>query len=758
MHPRTGILVIQSLGLGDVLFALPVLTVLKQAFPDEPITFLTHAHHAELFSLVPQVAEVLCYDRKTPRAIMQLVQAVRRRRYRMAVVLNPVFRGAVLAWCAGIPQRVGYLRDYERKQSLWGLGRFLLTHPFLPQEKKIHEVERYLNLARMFGLEMRPEDALPRLKLTQEAKDFGHGVTQSLCENGEKPLVALLPGGGWKMRWWPADRFAAIGDWLAAAYGARILLLGSKEEESLAEQVRSRMKQPAVSYAGETTLTQLAGVLSRCSLLLSNDTGVVHLAAALDIPVLALFGPGDPVKVRPLSEQAVVIHHPVPWGPCRVQYTNRCRNNLCMKDIPIEEIQEAIREILGKERFPTAVPEPRPTSAGLTKKILFLQSTSEISGTDITLLRTLEVLDRSRFEPHVVLFQKGPFGEEFRRAGCRVHLVPSMLQLSSHRGPGYLLRCLLGYPAAVFRIAALARREGIHLIHTNTIHNPYGFLVARLAGVPHLWHIREIIVQSPLVRFTETRLVQWFSSRFLVMDNAIAEMFLKPGGGLPANIAKLYDGVDLEAFNPRVSGSRIRRELGIEEGAPLVGMVARLDPAKGSNLFLEIAARVHAKVPSCRFFLCGGEIRGHEGMEQRLRQQAAALGIQDVVFFTGWTYRHRDIPEVYGALDVSLQCPALPEAYGLAYVEAMASGVPIVAFAQGGPAELCVNRETAWLVQPGDVAGAAGAVENLLRDPKKARAMGEAARNRAEARFDRRRCVRELEALYESILGGNGTC
>lgn len=391
-------------------------------------------------------------------------------------------------------------------------------------------------------------------------------------------------------------------------------------------------------------------------------------------------------------------------------------------------------------------------------RILYLQSTSEISGTDLTLLRTLEILDRKRFEPHVVLSREGPFGQEFRRIGCRVHLVPSMRQLSLHRGIGRLARHLFGYPAAVARIAALIRHERIDLVHTNTLHNPYGFLAARLSGKPHVWHIREIVVQSPLLRRLEREMVVRFSNRFLVMDNAIAEMFLERGGGLPANIAKLYDGVNLEQFNPSVSGSRIRRELGIGEQVLLIGMVGRLDPAKGPDLFLEVAAHVLKEYPDARFWLCGGEIRGHEELGAALEKQAADLGLSKQVLFTRWRYRFRDIPEVYAAINLCLATPRNPEPYGLWCVEAMASGVPIVTFDQGGPAELCVNGKTAFLVPAGDISSAADAVLRLLRNPQQALEMGLAGRRRAEDLFDQHHCVRELEAVYESVLRKGSKC
>jgi glycosyltransferase involved in cell wall biosynthesis len=392
------------------------------------------------------------------------------------------------------------------------------------------------------------------------------------------------------------------------------------------------------------------------------------------------------------------------------------------------------------------------------RKILYLQSTSEISGTDITLLRTVELLDRRRFEPHIVLHREGPFTEEYRRVGCQVHLLPSMRQMTFHRGIGYFVRCILGYPFAVAQIVSLIRREKINLVHTNTIHNPYGFLAALLSGKPHLWHIRELVVQSPFFRSLERGVVRCFSTRFIVMDNAIAEMFLKRGGGLPANIAKLYDGVDLEVFHPGVSGSRIRQELGIAEETPLIGMVGRLDPAKGPDLFIETAARVLKVRPDCRFWLCGGEVQGHEGFGKALRQKVERQGIQNQVFFTGWRYRFREIPEVYGALDICLTCPRYPEPYGLWCIEAMASGVPVVTFAQGGPAELCVGGETALFVSPGDTAAAAEAVLSLLRDPRQATRMGSAGRRRAEELFDRRRCVRELEELYETVFEETSKC
>jgi glycosyltransferase involved in cell wall biosynthesis len=386
--------------------------------------------------------------------------------------------------------------------------------------------------------------------------------------------------------------------------------------------------------------------------------------------------------------------------------------------------------------------------------VLYLQSTSEIGGSDVTLLRTVEILDRTEVEPHVAMPHDGPLVEAFRKAGCRVHLVPTMQKLTSRRGLTGLGRYAAGYLPGALAISGLIRSEGIRLVHTNSIHNLYGFLAALWTRRPHVWHVREIVVQSRAVRTLEVSLVRRFSTRFVVMSDAIGEMFRGRDGRLPRRMVKLYDGVDLDSFHPRQRADhRIRRELGLGETVPLVGIVTRLDPGKGVDVFLEAAHLIHRAVPDVKFLVCGGEIEGHAGYEASLRRRAESLGLARTVLFSGWRYNHRDIPQVYGALDVSVQCPVRPEAYGLANVEAMASGVPGVAAAAGGPLELCVQGETTLLVPPRDPHAAAEAVIALLRDPGRRAAMSAAGRRRAELLFDRRRCVRALERLYAEIIG-----
>lgn len=347
---QKGILIIQSLGVGDVLFAVPVVRVLKRHYPDDPITFLTSAQNAGLLSLVPEVDTILSYGSKTATALLRLVREIRCSPYRMAVVLNPILRGSLLARCSGAPVRIGYRHDYERKQSMWGLRCALLTHSYVPRDEKLHEVERYLDLLRMFGLAVREEELLPRLTLTEKARAFGQMTARRLINSRAGPLVVMNPGAGWELKQWPYERFAAVGDWAIERFGAHVLFVGAAQEVALSERIRGVMARESVSYVGRTSLPQLAGLLSQCDLVLTNDTGALHIAAALDVPTIALFGPGDPEKFRPLSRQATVFYHQVPCSPCKVQYTDKCHDNICMQQITVDEVKVAITKTLGEKR------------------------------------------------------------------------------------------------------------------------------------------------------------------------------------------------------------------------------------------------------------------------------------------------------------------------------------------------------------------------------------------------------------------------
>lgn len=385
-------------------------------------------------------------------------------------------------------------------------------------------------------------------------------------------------------------------------------------------------------------------------------------------------------------------------------------------------------------------------------RVLYLQSNSEIGGSDVSLLRIIENLDQSRFRPVVVLPSSGPLVRAFEERGAKVVIVSRMLKLTTRKGSLYYLRFLVNYPSAVGQLVRLIRSEQIDLIHTNTLHNLYGWLAACLARRPHIWHVREIVVQSALVKRLEVFLARHFATRIITVSAAAAEMFRTSDGEYPSNLKVMWNGINLTQFQPGNSGQRIRAELGLAADSPVIGLVGRLDHGKGVEIFLRAAARCREEFPRARYVICGGEVEGQEEVARNALLLAADLGLTDVVTFTGWRYGPRDMPDVYAALNVLVSASTLPESFGLVLVEAMATGKPVVATNQGGPKEICVDGETALLVPPGDPEAMGEAILESLRDPARAAALGKAGRDRAERHFDGRRQARELGLTYEEVL------
>ena len=366
----------------------------------------------------------------------------------------------------------------------------------------------------------------------------------------------------------------------------------------------------------------------------------------------------------------------------------------------------------------------------------------------------MERLDPWRFQPTVLLPAEGPLVGNLRALGCDVVILPALLKLTTRRGLLYWARYVLNYPRAVWKIARLIRRRGVDLVHTNTIHSLYGFAAAALTRRPHVWHVREIVFQSRLARALEVFLVKRGSARIVATSEAVAGMFGAGARMRPGHLRKIPNGIDTERFHPRNDGGRVRRELGIAPEAPVVGLVCRLDHWKGVEDFLRAAAACRPAWPRARFLVVGGAVEGREEYPARMHELARALGLEDSVRFTGWRYHPDDMPAVHAALDILVLASSRPEAFGLVLLEAMATCKPVVATGHGGPAEICVDGETAILVPPRDPGRMAEAIGALLADPGRALAMGQAGRRRVEALYDQRRCVERLQDLYDELLAG----
>jgi predicted lipopolysaccharide heptosyltransferase III len=337
------ILVVKLRYIGDVLLATPVFRGLREAFPRARLTALVNAGTEEVLLHHPDVDEVLLVHRRQAEAEtwgrswadrLRLLRRLRQRRFDLALDLTDGDRAAFLTWASGARLRVGFNREGRLR------GRaYHRVVPLTPGRR--HAVEADLEALRILGLRARP--VAPSLGLPPEAEAAAEDLLAHKRVSRDRDLVLLHPGARWWFKAWPVERFAALADRIEEELEARVLIAGGPDDATTAEAIRWQMRRPAISVAGETSVLQLAAVLKRCRLFVTNDNGPMHIAAAVGTPVVALFGPTDPAEWGPWGDGHVVLYKGVDCRECwRRSACWRGEDN-CLRRIPVEEVMVAVR-------------------------------------------------------------------------------------------------------------------------------------------------------------------------------------------------------------------------------------------------------------------------------------------------------------------------------------------------------------------------------------------------------------------------------
>lgn len=376
-------------------------------------------------------------------------------------------------------------------------------------------------------------------------------------------------------------------------------------------------------------------------------------------------------------------------------------------------------------------------------RLLTIQPVAERGGSDQALVRMLRSLPPGEFECHVVVPAEPPLRAAFEAADAAVHVVP-MARISRSHDLASWARYAAGWPGAVARITRLIRALSIDVVHTNSLHSWYGWAAAALTRRPHVWHAREIVVQSHVALRVEQVLTRRFADRVIAMSHAIADQL--PG----ADVVVIHETVDPDEFSPARAG-RFRAAAGIPDDVPLVGTAGRIDTWKGVDVLLDAYPEVKARHPHAHLVVAGGAVRGKEAYADTLRRRALAL--DDV----HWLGERTDIADVLADLDVFVLPSTQPEPYGLVAVEALASGTPVVMTDAGGPREIAERAVpgSARLVPPGDAPALAAAVGDAVTALGPTAAAHRAGRRPLQAPQPER-IAAVLRAVVRGADGGSG--
>jgi glycosyltransferase involved in cell wall biosynthesis len=306
------------------------------------------------------------------------------------------------------------------------------------------------------------------------------------------------------------------------------------------------------------------------------------------------------------------------------------------------------------------------------------------------------------WECHIALPEASPMEEEFVAAGATLHVV-AMRRITTSGSPWRWLEYVTLWPLSVLRLSLLARRVHADVIHSNSLHSWYGWAVAAALGRPHVWHAREIVVQSAAALRLEGWLCRHFADQVIAVSNPVAAQLVG------ADVVVIHDIANTEEFSPRHAG-RFRGRVGIADDVALVGAAGRIDTWKGFDVVLDAVAPMQSACPGLEVVIAGGPVKGKEPYAAQLAARAAGMpGVH-------WLGPRLDMPELLADLDVFVLASTQPEPFATVLIEALASGVPVVATDHGGSPEILADVATGagQLVPPGDSAGLAAAAVGML--------------------------------------------
>jgi len=328
--------------IGDVVLSTPAIKAVRDKYPNAHIAFMVRPHAKDIVEGNPYLNEVIIYNKygehKSFLGTIRFALALRRRKFDLAIMLHPTNRVHLIAFIAGIPERVGY----DRKMP------FLLTKrmPHMKQKGEKHESEYTLDILRFADIGVKDRE----ISVTVRKKDVAKA--ERMLEEYHVPvsgtLIAVNPGASCASKRWAPGNFAALCDNLAGKFKARILIVSDRANSEFANAVAGGMRHEPVNLAGKTTVGELAALLSKCSLFISNDSGPVHIASGLKVPVISIFGrknPGlSPKRWGPTYERSVVFHKDVGCDPC---LAHTCRKGFkCLEAVTPAEVLAAAQKLL----------------------------------------------------------------------------------------------------------------------------------------------------------------------------------------------------------------------------------------------------------------------------------------------------------------------------------------------------------------------------------------------------------------------------
>ncbi len=343
-------LIIKPSSLGDIVQALPVLTALRESHPEARVAWLVNESLAGILEGHPRLDEVIAFPRRRFGRIgrslgatadfLAFIEDLRQRKFTAVLDLQGLFRSGFIASATGAPSRVGFGAARE-------LAPLFYTDKVDVPTRDMHAVDRYMLLARHVGLAA--PKATDHLPVTDESRAAARRRLAEAGLEANRPLVAVSAHARWPTKQWPAERFAEVIDRLHAETGARAVLVGSAAAAAGAASIAEASRARPIDLAGRTSLRELPAVIAEARAMLTNDSGPMHVAAAVGTPVVAVFGPTNPARTGPYGPGHCAVAGRAPCSPCYRRdclYAGGPRALECLASVTADEVARHVLEVL----------------------------------------------------------------------------------------------------------------------------------------------------------------------------------------------------------------------------------------------------------------------------------------------------------------------------------------------------------------------------------------------------------------------------
>jgi lipopolysaccharide heptosyltransferase II len=317
------ILIIKYSSLGDIINAIPAIRFLRSEVSGAKIYWLVKKPYASFISGNSFIDGVIVFD-----SAFKMIKEIKKLKPDIAIDLQGLLKSGFISYLSGAPERICYPHTREGSSIFYTKIIGMKRHRIHAVMENLSVIEAFLN-KKCNTIDFRPE-------ITEEALQKAKKL---IGINNARPVIVISPTSRWKTKMWEWKRFAELADKLDERLNANIIFIGAPHEAAYIEIIKNSMKNNAVNLAGKTDITTLAAIIKQADLLISCDSGPMHIASAVGTSVAAIFGPTDPVHTGPFSDKSIVLKADVPCAPCRKR---TCKTMLCMNALHPEKVFEQI--------------------------------------------------------------------------------------------------------------------------------------------------------------------------------------------------------------------------------------------------------------------------------------------------------------------------------------------------------------------------------------------------------------------------------